>query len=259
MATLPKRWQLTESNILGLASDFSNFYVNVLCNITSHEICITIYLDLLYQLYQMENCGEIFEDNIEDTCQMVQCDYSDDYFVILKALNVFDKCSNSTDQDARKFCDILLYTHYMCSTFDVLKPPLKYMLIAYIVLVVVSLLIMLITCSKFKKLPLFFCKHFVFLVIIWATFVIFTYTRTLRNFVGVSLDAVIEVHARNLACSFFIMLYIFLLFLNMFSFKNNFKAIGYFYIFILHVPSQLCYFFLSKSIYLNNYQVLGTI
>ncbi len=216
VATLPKRWQQTESNILGLASDFSNFYVNVLCNITSHEICITIYLDLLYQLYKTENCGEIFEDNIEDTCRMVQCDYSDDYFVILKALNVFDKCSNSTDPDARKFCDILLHTHSMCSTFDVLKPPLKCMLVAYLLLVFFSLFIMLITCLKVKKLPLFFCKHFGFLFLIWATFVLFTYTRTLRNFVGASLDAVIEVHARNLACSFFIMLYIFLLFLNMF-------------------------------------------
>lgn len=45
-----------------IAFDFDNFFVNVLCEVTTHEVCISVYLDLLYKLYEAEKCNVTFED-----------------------------------------------------------------------------------------------------------------------------------------------------------------------------------------------------
>ncbi len=66
--------------------------MNVLCEITSRDVCVNVYLDILFKIYEKENCNETFEDNLEESCRMVNCDYADDYFEILNQLDAFDKC-----------------------------------------------------------------------------------------------------------------------------------------------------------------------
>lgn len=203
LAILPKHIKVEQLNmdaIRELASQFENFYVDVLCEVTTRDVCINVYLDILYRLYKVDKCDEVFEDTMEHSCQMISCDYVNDYFKILDKLEAFSTCSDD-------FCNLLYRTQYMCSVFESLKSPLKYTLISFFLSACFGTMVMLITCLRIKSLPVFMCKHFVVLVIIWAMCVLPTYTVTARKYFGFYFSAPLEVHSRNLICSVAIIAY----------------------------------------------------
>lgn len=205
--TLPKSWEWSEQNLIQIEEDFGNFFVNVLCNVISKDICVNIYLDLLYKIYKSEQCSDVFEDTFEDTCHMVDCDHSQKYFKILDQLNAFEKCSGA------EFCRTLLSVHYSCVVFEYLKTPAQYCLIVFMALVCVSSMVMTISCCRIKKLPIFILKHFCIFVLIFVTCVGFTYTRFLRKYIGIYFDAPVEVHTRNAITISLMILHIFVVLL----------------------------------------------
>lgn len=208
VAILPNQ-DLTEGDIPSIASEFQNFFTDVLCKVTSHDICINVYLDILYKLYEAEKCSKTFEDNMEDSCHMVHCDYANDYFKILKKLDAFHKCSHE------KFCSLLLNVNHLCSTFALLISPLKYMLIVFFSAVFCSLIVMILTCLRIKSVPIFLCKHTGYLVVLYLLCVIPTYTLSLRKYFRIYFDAPLEIHTRNVICSVAMILYIIFVFFRM--------------------------------------------
>ncbi len=209
VATLPLQQDWTEAEIAALASDFNNFFVNVLCEITSRDVCVNVYFDILFKIYEKENCNETFEDNLEESCRMVNCDYADDYFEILNQLDAFDKCSDVT------FCNLLYNVHYMCSAHKLLLSPLMYALLSFILLLCVNSIVMMITCFKVRKVPFLLWKHFCFLLLIYFVCVVPTYTLVFRKYIGLYFDAPLEVHARNLIGSVAIIFYVIVVFFRM--------------------------------------------
>ena len=208
VAILPNQ-DLTVEDIPSIASDFENFFTDVLCKVTSHDICINIYLDILYKLYEAEKCGETFEDNLEDSCRMIHCDYAHDYFKILKKLDAFNKCSYT------RFCSLLLNVNHLCSTFALLISPLKYMLLVFFSMLCCGLIVMIITCLRIRSVPIFLCRHTGHLVVVYLLCVIPTYTLTVRKYIGIHFDAPLEIHARNVVCSVAMILYIVFVFFRM--------------------------------------------
>lgn len=191
LAVLPNA-DMTVEDIYTVASDFDNFFIRVLCNVTSHDVCINVYLDILYRLYEADDCSERFEDNMNaSSCSMVNCDYANDYLKILNSINAFRKCSDA------KFCNLMFNVQYLCSTFDLLKLPLQYLLLIFFLFYCGCSSLMFMTCFKVKKVPLFFCKHFGYLIIIYLFCIILTYTLSIRRYVGLYLYAPLEVHVRN--------------------------------------------------------------
>lgn len=198
-ATLPASWKWSKENFENIASDFSSFFVNVLCKTTSKDICVKIYLDLLYKIYKNENCCEVYEDTFEKTCRMVDRYYAKEYFKILDfkildKLDGFEKCSGA------EFCHVLLTVRHTCTIciFEYLKTPGQYSLITFMLLVCLCLIVMIVSCCKIKKQPIFVFKHFCLFILIFLFFVGYTYTRFLRRkFVGFYVDAPVEIHTRN--------------------------------------------------------------
>ena len=213
LAKLPSHIQLEElmeEDFKILASHFSDFFVNVLCVVTSTDVCTNVYLDILYKLYKAEKCDEVFEDTVEGSCQMVHCDNADDYFAILDKLEAFQKCSGG------EFCDLLLNVHYMCSSFELLRSPMKYALTLFFFATLGSTFFLIITCFRVRKVPIFMCKHFCLLIIIFISCLVPTYTLTFRKSLGrFYFDAPLEVHARNVICSAVMFFYIIFVFLRM--------------------------------------------
>lgn len=193
LAVLPKN--MSEADILSVLSGFDNFFVNVLCKVTTHDVCINVYLDILVKLYIADKCDETFEDTIENSCHMVNCDYINDYTDILDKLEAFHKCS-----DAR-FCNLLSSVRYMCSTFEMLKFPLETVLVIFFFVLCTFSVITIITCFRVRRLSIFICKQFGLLITIYIACVLPTYTLSLRKYVGLYFDAPLEVHARNVICS----------------------------------------------------------
>lgn len=211
LAKLPshiKLEELSEEDFKILASHFSDFFVNVLCVVTSRDVCTNVYLDILYKLYKADKCYETFEDNMEDSCHMVHCDYVDDYFKILDTLEAFQKCSGE------EFCDLLLNVHSMCYSFELLLSPVTYALTFFFLATLGSVFLLIVTCFRVKEVPVFMCKHFCLLVIIFVACLVPTYTLTLRKSLGrFYFDAPLEVHARNVTCyavTFFYIIFVFL-------------------------------------------------
>ena len=209
VAKLPAGVDLTEERIHLIASDFNNFFVNVICKVTSEEVCTNVYMDILYKLYEAEKCNETFEDNVDISCRMVNCDYARDYFTILSKLKVFEQCSNDVS-----FCSLLSNVQFLCSAFDFLLPPLKYALLSFLFITCAVSVITIATCFRVRKISILFCKHLGLLVLIYLCFVIPTYTLAFRKYIGVYLEAPLEVHGRNVVASIAFILYIVFAFLK---------------------------------------------